>query len=148
MCACCMALHGVTEWGDASRCHQWHTTTGEVAHRDLWDPCGNPFLDLVRERGDLFSIQLVPSHIKIGGKEKARQLAEKGRVRHWAYSREWLREVQQRQSLEWHALGPHELDPEGRDGDTSVSSEGYGLDETAVAGAVPTACAAVSHRHV
>ena len=58
---------GVAEWGDVWRRHEWHTATGEVAHRDLWEP----FLDLVRERGELFSIQWVPSHIEIEGNEQA-----------------------------------------------------------------------------
>ena len=115
---------GVTEWGYVWRRHQWHTATGEVAHRDLWEP----FLDVVRERGELFSIQWVPSHIEIEGNEKADQLAEEGRVRHWAYSREWVREVQQRQSSEWQALGLHELDSEVSDSDRSRSSEGQGSD--------------------
>ena len=113
---------GVTEWGDVWRRHQWHTATGEVAHGDLWEP----FLDLVRERGDLFSIQWVPSHIEIQGNEKAHRLAEEGRVRHWAYSREWVRELQQRLSSE--ALGLHGLDSEVSESDRSRSSEGQGSD--------------------
>ena len=92
---------GVTEWGEVWRRHHWRTATGDVAHGDLWEP----FLDLVRERGDTFSIQWVPSHIEIMGNERADQLAEKGRVRHCAYSREWVREVQQRQSSEWQGIG-------------------------------------------
>ena len=97
---------------------------GRRGARDLWEP----FLDLVRERGDLFSIQWMPSHIEIMGNERADQFAEEGRVRHWAYSREWVREVQQRQLLEWQALGLHELDSEVSDSDRSSSSEGQGSD--------------------
>ena len=70
--------------------HQWRTATGDVAHSDL----GVPFLEMVHSRGDLFSIHWVPWHIDIMGDEKADQLAEEGRGRHWAYSREWVREVQ------------------------------------------------------
>ena len=69
---------GVTEWGDMWRRRQWRTATGHVAHTDSWEP----FLDLVGERGDLFSIQWVPLHIDIMGNEKADQLAEEERVRH------------------------------------------------------------------
>ena len=47
---------GVTEWGAVWRRHQWRTATGDVAHRDLWEPS----LDLVQKRGDLFSILWVP----------------------------------------------------------------------------------------
>ena len=47
----------------------------------------------MQSRGDLFSIQWVPSHIDIMGNKKTDQLAEEGRVRHWAYSHEWVREV-------------------------------------------------------
>ena len=111
---------GVTEWGEVWRRHQWRTTTVDVAHRDLWEP----FLELVRERGDLFSIQWVPSHFEIMGNERADQLAEEGRVRHWAYSHEWVREIQQRQSSEWQALGLQELDSEVSDSDSASSSEG------------------------
>ena len=73
-----MALHGVAEWGNVWRCHEWHRATGKVAHRDVWEP----FLDLVGERGDLFSIRWVSCHIEIEGNEKARQLAEEGRGSH------------------------------------------------------------------
>ena len=111
---------GVIEWGEVWRRHQWRTATGDVTHRDLWEP----FLDLVRERGDLFSIQWAPSHIEIMGNERADQLAEEGRVRHWAYSCEWVREVQQRQSSEWQALGLQELDSGVSDGGSACSSEG------------------------
>ena len=99
---------GVTEWGAVWRRHKWRTATGDVSHRDLWEP----FLDLVQTRGDLFPIQWVPSHVDIMGNEKADQLAEERRVRHWAYSREWVREVQRSQSSEWQALGLRELDSE------------------------------------
>ena len=78
--------------------------------------CGSLFvLDLVQEKGELFSIQWVPSHIDIMGNERVDQLAEEGRVRHWAYSREWVREVQRRQSSEWQALGLQELGSEVSD---------------------------------
>ena len=113
---------GVTEWGEVWWQHQWRTATGDVAHRDPWEP----FLDLVRERGDLFSIQWVPSHIEIEGNERADQLAEEGRVRHWAYSCEWVREVQRRQSFEWQALGLQELDSEVSD--SGRASEGQASD--------------------
>ena len=89
-----------------------------VAHRDLWEP----FLDLVQARGDLFPIKWVPSHIDIMGNERVDQLAEEGRVRHWAYSREWVREVQRQQSSEWQALGLQELDSEVSD--SVATSEG------------------------
>ena len=36
-------------------------------------------------------------------------------MRHWAYSREWVREVQRSQSSEWQALGLQELDSEVSD---------------------------------
>ena len=85
--------------------------TGDVAHRDL----SEQFLDLVQSRGDLFSIHWVPSHIDIMGNEKADRLVEEGRVRHWAYSREWVREVPRSQSSEWQALGLQELDSEVSD---------------------------------
>ena len=98
----------MTEWGR----HRWRTATGDVAHRDLWEP----FLDLVQARGDLFSIHWVPSHIDIMGNERADQFAEEGRVRHWADSREWVSEVQRQQASEWHALGLQELDSEVSDG--------------------------------
>ena len=49
------------------------------------------------EKGELFSIRCVPSHIDVMGNERANQLAEQGRVKHWAYSREWVGEVQRRQ---------------------------------------------------
>ena len=49
------------------------------------------------------------------GNEKADQLAEEGRVRHWAYSCEWVRELQRSQSSEWMALGLQELDSEVSD---------------------------------
>ena len=102
---------GVTEWGAVWRRHQWHTATSHVAHRDWWEP----FLDVVLDRGDLFSIQWVPSHIDIMGNARADQLAKEGRVRHWASSREWVQEVQRRQSSEWLALGLQELDSEVSD---------------------------------
>ena len=59
----------------------------------------------------------------IMGNEKADQLAEEGRVRHWAYSREWVREVRRRQSSEWQALGLQELDSEVCD--SVETSEGH-----------------------
>ena len=79
--------------------------------------------------------------------EQADQLAEEGRVRHWAYSREWVREVQQRQSSEWQALGLHELDSEISNSDRSRLSEGQGRMGDAVAGVVQTARVALSHQH-
>ena len=106
--------NGVTEWAAV-----WRSAKGDVAHRDLWEP----FVDLVQTRGDLFSIRWVPSHIDIMGNEKADQLAKEGRVRHWAYSREWVREVQRRQSSEWQALGLQELDSEVSD--SVETSEGH-----------------------
>ena len=88
---------------------------------DLWEP----FLDMVRERGNLFSIQWVPSHIDIMGNEKADQLAEEGRVRHWAYSCEWVQEVQRRQMSEWQALGLQEIDSEVSDSVALSAGQSY-----------------------
>ena len=47
-------------------------------------------------------------------------------MRHWAYSREWVREVQRRQSSEWQPLGLQEIDSEVSDNDSA--SEGQALD--------------------
>ena len=53
--------------------------------------------------------------IDIMGNVKADPLTKEGRVRLWAYSCEWVREVQRSQTLEWHVLGPQELDSEVSD---------------------------------
>ena len=74
----------------------------------------------------MFSIQWVPSHIDIMGNERVDELAEEARVRHWAYSREWVREVQRRQLFEWQALGLQELDSEVSN---SVSSNKWRLSD-------------------
>ena len=91
---------GVTEWGrcggvisGALPLGKWHT-----------EICGNLFWIWCRHGGTCSRYSGYP-HTDIMGNERAGQLAEEGRVRHWAYSREWVREAQRRQSSEWQTLG-------------------------------------------
>ena len=81
------------------------------------------------------------------GNEKADQLAEEGRVRHWAYSREWVREVQRWQSSEWQALGLQELD--SLVSDSVEASEGQSSEERRSCGcSTDCTCRGPSSDHV
>ena len=58
--------------------HSWRVKSREVGHRDLWEAIFEPW----QGAGTMLKFIWTPSHMRVGGNDKADALAELGKEMH------------------------------------------------------------------